>query len=216
MNKEKYIRLVLKNLKCSTAKKNEIKKELESDIVSAEESGEALDEIMARMGTPNSLAAQFNDNFSPEELKAFKRKRLWKIPGISAGVLIILLLAVFYILPKNYPLTQRGNYVEAEVMARADEAILAFAEKDYAAIRGMCASDSAKNVLSDETLSGARALFPDEWGAFITYGNAYTAEVVQRGISMAVIQMNATYENTAVTYTLMFDENLSLCGFYVK
>lgn len=101
-------------------------------------------------------------------------------------------------------------------MARADEAILAFAEKDYAAIRGMCASDSAKNVLSDETLSGARALFPDEWGAFITYGNAYTAEVVQRGNSMAVIQMNATYENTAVTYTLMFDENLSLCGFYVK
>ena len=189
---------------------------MESDIVSAEESGEALDEIMARMGTPNSLAAEFNDNFSPEELKAFKRKRLWKIPGISAGVLIILLLAVFYILPKNYPLTQRGNYVEAEVMARADEAILAFAEKDYAAIRGMCASDSAKNVLSDETLSGARALFPDEWGAFITYGNAYTAEVVQRGISMAVIQMNATYENTAVTYTLMFDENLSLCGFYVK
>ena len=216
MNQEKYIRLVLKNLKCSTAKKNEIKKELESDIVSAEESGEALDEIMARMGTPNSLAAEFNDNFSPEELKAFKRKRLWKIPGISAGVLIILLLAVFYILPKNYPLTQRGNYVEAEVMARADEAILAFAEKDYAAIRGMCASDSAKNVLSDETLSGARALFPDEWGAFITYGNAYTAEVVQRGNSMAVIQMNATYENTAVTYTLMFDENLSLCGFYVK
>ena len=67
MNKEKYIRLVLKNLKCSTAKKNEIKKELESDIVSAEESGEALDEIMARMGTPNSLAAEFNDNFSPEE-----------------------------------------------------------------------------------------------------------------------------------------------------
>lgn len=216
MNQEKYIRLVLKKLKCSGQKKNEIKKELESDIVSAEESGEALDEIMARMGTPNSLAAEFNDNFSLEELKAFKRKRLWKIPGISAGVLIILLLAVFYILPKNYPLTQRGNYVEAEVMARADEAILAFAEKDYAAIRGMCASDSAKNVLSDETLSGARALFPDEWGAFITYGNAYTAEVVQRGISMAVIQMNATYENTAVTYTLMFDENLSLCGFYVK
>ena len=70
MNKKKYIRLVLKKLKCSGQKKNEIKKELESDIVSAEESGEALDEIMARMGTPNSLAAEFNDNFSPEELKA--------------------------------------------------------------------------------------------------------------------------------------------------
>ena len=216
MNQEKYIRLVLKNLKCSGQKKNDIKKELESDIAGAEESGETLDEIMARMGTPKSLAAEFNDNFSPEELKAFKRKRLWKILGISAGVLLILLLAVFYILPKNYPLEQRGNYVESEVMARADEITLAFAEKDYASIREMCASDSVKNVLSDETLSGARALFPDEWGAFVTYGNAYTAEVVQMGNSMAVIQINATYENTAVTYTLMFDENLNLCGFYVK
>ena len=216
MNQEKYIRLVLKNLKCSTAKKNEIKKELESDIAGAEESGETLDEIMARMGTPKSLAAEFNDNFSPEELKAFKRKRLWKILGISAGVLLILLLAVFYILPKNYPLTQRGNYVEAEVMARADEAIWAFAEKDYASIREMCASESAKNLLSDETLSGARALFPDEWGEFVTYGNAYTAEVVQMGNSVAFIQINATYEHTAVTYTLTFDENLNLCGFYVK
>ena len=216
MKQEKYIRLVLKKLKCSGQKKNEIKKELESDILSAKESGETLDEVMARMGTPNSLAAEFNDNFSPEELKAFKRKRLWKILGISAGVLLILLLAVFYILPKNYPLTQRGNYVEAEVMARADEAIWAFAEKDYASIREMCASESAKNLLSDETLSGARALFPDEWGEFVTYGNAYTAEVVQMGNSMAVIQINATYENTAVTYTLMFDENLNLCGFYVK
>ncbi len=216
MKQEKYIRLVLKKLKCSGQKKNEIKKELESDILSAKESGETLDEVMARMGTPNSLAAEFNDNFSPEELKAFKRKRLWKILGISAGVLLILLLAVFYILPKNYPLTQRGNYVEAEVMARADEAIWAFAEKDYASIREMCASESAKNLLSDETLSGARALFPDEWGEFVTYGNAYTAEVVQMGNSVAFIQINATYEHTAVTYTLTFDENLNLCGFYVK
>ena len=73
-----------------------------------------------------------------------------------------------------------------------------------------------KNVLSDEILSDARALFPDEWGAFVAYGNAYTSEVVQMGNSMAVIQINATYEYTAVTYTLMFDENLNLCGFYVK
>lgn len=216
MNQEKYIRLVLKKLKCSGQKKNNIKKELESDIASARESGETFDEIMTRMGTPASLAAEFNDNFSPEELKSYRKKRLWKILGISAAALLILLLAVFYILPKNYPLEQRGNYDEAQVMARADEAILAFSEKDYASIRDMCATESARHVLSDETLSGARALFPDEWGEFITYGNAYTCEVVQMGHSAAVIQINATYEHTAVTYTLMFDEKLNLCGFYVK
>ncbi|MDE6893394.1 MAG: DUF3887 domain-containing protein [Lachnospiraceae bacterium] len=216
MNQEKYIRLVLKKLKCSGRKKNDIKKELESDIISAKENGESFDGIMARMGTPELLASEFNDNFSPEELKAYKRKKLGKILGILAGTLLILLLAALYILPKNYPLEQRDTFVEAKVIARADEVILAFSEKDYDAIREMCASDRVKNVLSDEILSDARALFPDEWGAFVAYGNAYTSEVVQMGNSMAVIQINATYEYTAVTYTLMFDENMKLCGFYVK
>ena len=75
MNQEKYIRLVLKKLKCSGRKKNDIKKELESDIISAKENGETFDGIMARMGTPELLASEFNDNFSPEELKAEKTRK---------------------------------------------------------------------------------------------------------------------------------------------
>ena len=74
MNQEKYVIAVLKKLKCSGSKKKEIRKELESDIAAALENGESLEEIMARMGSPASLAGEFNDNFSKEEITAFKRR----------------------------------------------------------------------------------------------------------------------------------------------
>ena len=78
MNQEKYVIAVLKKLKCSGSKKKEIRKELESDIAAALENGESLEEIMARMGSPASLAGEFNDNFSKEEITAFKKaERAW-------------------------------------------------------------------------------------------------------------------------------------------
>ena len=50
----------------------------------------------------------------------------------------------------------------------------------------------------------------------MTFGNIYLGEVVQMGKSYAVVQINATYENTGITYTLMFDKEMKLCAFYVK
>lgn len=216
MNQEKYIHSVLKKLKCSRPKKDEIKRELQSDISGAMEAGEAFEDIITRMGAPEALAEEFNDNFSKEELKAYKRKKLLKIVGITAGILLVLLLALFYFLPRSRPLEQSGVYTEEAVIERTQEAVSYFYEKDYVSLREMCTLESMKKALSDETLSEARNMFDEDWGAFVTYGNAYTAEITQMGNSMALIQINATYEHAAVTYTLMFDENLSLCGFYVK
>lgn len=216
MNQEKYIHSVLKKLKCSRPKKDEIKRELQSDIAGAMEAGEDFEDIIMRMGSPEALAEEFNDNFSKEELKAYKRKHILIIAGIIAGILLILLLALFYFLPRSRPLEQSGVYTEEAVIERAQETISFFYEKDYASIREMCTLESMKEAMSDDTLTDARNMFTDDWGAFVTYGNAYTAEVIQMGNSMALIQINATYEHAAVTYTLMFDENLSLCGFYVK
>lgn len=216
MNQEKYIHSILKKLKCSNSKKNEIKRELQSDIAGAMETGESLENIIARMGSPRALAEEFNDNFSKEELRACKRKKIIKITGITAGVLLVLLLALFYFLPKSYPLEQRGIYTEATVTERAKEAISYFYEEDYASIREMCILENMKKAMADENLTKARNMFGEDWGGFVTYGNAYTAEIIQMGKSMAFIQINATYKHAAVTYTLTFDENLNLCGFYVK
>lgn len=216
MNKEKYVIAVLKKLKCSGSKKKEIRKELESDIAAALENGESLEEIMARMGSPASLAGEFNDNFSKEEITAFKRRKGLGIAGVIIGILVVLLLLGFYMIPKNYPMGKSGLYTEEEVTERTKTVISYFDEGDYEAIQEMCFSKSMEQAMTEEKLEEVKKLFGEDWGEFVTFGNIYLGEVVQMGKSYAVVQINATYENTGITYTLMFDKEMKLCAFYVK
>ena len=216
MNQEKYVIAVLKKLKCSGSKKKEIRKELESDIAAALENGESLEEIMARMGSPASLAGEFNDNFSKEEITAFKRRKGLGIAGVIIGILVVLLLLGFYMIPKNYPMGKSGLYTEEEVTERTKTVISYFDEGDYEAIQEMCFSKSMEQAMTEEKLEEVKKLFGEDWGEFVTFGNIYLGEVVQLGKSYAVVQINATYENTGITYTLMFDKEMKLCAFYVK
>lgn len=216
MNQEKYIRAVLKKLRCSGRKKKEIQKELESDISAALENGESLEEIMERMGAPASLAGEFNDNFPKEEIAAFKRRKGLVIAGIIIGILLVFFLLAFYMLPKNYPMGKSGFYTEEEVTRQTKAVISYFNEGDYDALKAMCFSEDMEQIMTEEKLGEVKKLFGDDWGEFVAYGNIYLGEVVQMGKSYAVVQINATYENTGITYTLMFDKDMKLCSFYVK
>lgn len=216
MNQEQYVRSVLKRLKCSSGKKKDIRRELESDIAGAMEGGETWEEIRKRMGEASAVAAEFNENFSKEELKEAKRKKIWSIIGIVAAALAVLLAAGFYILPKGYPIEERGNYSEEEVVTEALVVIKYFSEEDYEAIQAKCSTEKMAQVMTGENLEETRKIFGDDWGSIVSYGNAYTSEIVQMGKSTAVVQINVTYENTAITYTISFDKNMKLCGFYMK
>lgn len=216
MNQEKYIKAVLKKLRCSGSKKKEIRKELESDISGAMENGETLEEIMNRMGAPASLAGEFNENFPKEETMAFRRRRGWQIAGIVTGILVLLLLLGFYMLPKNYPIGKSGLYTEEKVTEQTKAVISYFNDGNYEAIQEMCFSEDMEQTMTEEKMEEVKKLFGEDWGEFVTYGNLYIGEVVQMGRPYAVVQINATYENTGITYTLMFDKEMKLCGFYMK
>lgn len=215
MNQEQYMKAVLKKLKCSSQKKKDIRRELESDIAEATDGGETWEEIRSRMGEAAAVAAEFNDNFSEEELKAAKRKKVWSVIGIIAVLLVILLAVGYYILPKGYPIEERGVYSEEEVTAEAMEIIGYFSDEDYEAIQERSTEKMAQ-IMTGENLGETRELFGDDWGSLVSYGNAYTSEIVQMGTSIAVVQINVIYENTGITYTISFDEDMKLCGFYMK
>lgn len=216
MNQEQYVKAVLRKLKCSGGKKKEIRRELEADIAAALEGGETWEAVRSRMGEASAVAAEFNDNFPQEELNAAKRKKGWTVVGIVAAVLIVFAAVGFFAVPKSYPIEQRGNYSEAQVIEQAKTIIDRFNEEDYEAIREMCATEEMAQVMTEENLADARNMCGENWGSFVSYGNAYSAEVVQMGVSMAVVQINATYENTGITYTISLDKDLKLCGFYMK
>ena len=61
MNGKKYIKSIVKNLKCFKTKREDIKRQLEADFQAAMETGETLEEIQVRMGMPENVAKEFND-----------------------------------------------------------------------------------------------------------------------------------------------------------
>lgn len=215
MNQEQYIKAILKKLKCSNSKKQEIRRELEADIADALESGETLEELIKRMGEPSLAAEEFNNNFSKEELSKAKKKKVIIITSVILAVLVILFLAGFWAIPKSYPLEKSGTYTESEVIAQAEAVIAWFNEDDYDSLRA-CATERMKPFMTKESMDEAKSYIGGDWGTFLSYGNAYAVEVKQMGTSTAIVQIAATYENTAVTYTISFDQDLNLAGFYMR
>lgn len=215
MNQEQYIKSILKKLKCGNEKKKEIRKELEADIAGALEAGETMEDIMKRMGDASFVASEFNNNFSEKELAKAKQKKILITTISILMILMVVFTAGFWAIPKSYPLEKNGTYTEEEVIEQAKTVIEFFNAEDYDSLAAS-STTRMKQYMTKQGLEGAKAYIGDDWGAFLAYGNAYTCEVIQMGNSSVVVQITATYENTAVTYTLTFDKNLDLAGFYMK
>ena len=62
----------------------------------------------------------------------------------------------------------------------------------------------------------AKKTIGDDWGTFRNFGKTYMTEIRQNGQSFAMVQMNASYDNVSVTYTLTFDVEMKLAGIYMK
>ena len=74
MNK-KYINQIVRKLKCSKKKREEIKKQLLSDFSAEFENVEREQEIISRMGNSEEIAEEFNNSFSEEEKKKYKKEK---------------------------------------------------------------------------------------------------------------------------------------------
>lgn len=80
MNKEKYIKKVIRLLNCSQQQKKKIKLDLENDIEMALKNGESFEEIIQRMGTPKELAHEFNENMGVKTRRSYKKNN-WHYYG---------------------------------------------------------------------------------------------------------------------------------------
>lgn len=213
--KDKYIRQIVKRLKCSKEKREDIKKQLSSDIMAAMENGETVEDIIRRMGTPAEIAEEFNRSFTDAEQKLYRREKWMKRLVIAAVIMIILAAAVYWILPKHMALTESTAFQEDEVKAQTEQIIYLLDAGDYEAL-GQKADEKLKPYLNAETMEKAKDSLRADWGAFQSFGNVYMGEVKQMGQRYVVVQMNAAYEHISVTYTLTFDEDMELSGLYMK
>ncbi|MGN0307415.1 MAG: DUF3887 domain-containing protein [Lachnospiraceae bacterium] len=212
---KKYVKKIIRGLKCSGKRRNEIRQQLSAEIMADLENGEPMEGIMERMGSPKEIAEEFNRSFSTEEQKKYKKEKRNKILLNSAVLLLLLGLAVYCFLPKSKWLSDSSSFQEEEVLARAEEIILLVEEDDYAAIQE-CAAYELKSYFDEDSIRSGKTLISPEWGTRESMGKPYSVEVTQMGRKLAVVQINVSYENTSVTYTISFNENMELAGLYMR
>ena len=100
MEAEKYVNSIVKKIKCTNARKKEIKTQLLSDIAMRHESGESVEEIMESMGAAEEIAEAFEQNLSKADKKAYKRRRILMTIGSIVLVLFLLCRYVWWLIPK--------------------------------------------------------------------------------------------------------------------
>ncbi len=216
MTRQQYIRQVIKHLKCSSSRKKEIGRQLDSHIELALSEGRALEEILKEMGEPEAIAEEFNENFDAEERKKSKKHKLAAVlAALSALVLAVGGLAAWWMIPKQREIADSRFFTEDALLARTEEVLEVFNRNDYDGLRE-CFAPEVTEVLEMEALAKSRALISDDWGEFRSMGHAYMAELSQRGVHTAIVQVNAAYDNVGVTFTLLYDRNMNLVGFYMK
>lgn len=215
MDAGKYAGQVVKYLKCSGSKKREIRKQITSDIQAAAEEGSAPEQVIRDMGEPKALAAEFNESFSEAEKKAAARTKIWKILAVALAVLIILAALIWWALPKTRYLSDSRTFSEEQVRERAEWIIACFNAEDYEGMKPYL-SEPMDGYMSQESMAQMKLYIGDDWGEMINVGNSYLLEISQMWQKYAMVQITVSYEKVAVTYTMNFDRDLKLAGFYLK
>ncbi len=215
MNAEQYVNNVAKRIKCSGRKKKEIKRQLLTDINIRMEHGEALEEIIAQMGTASEIAQGFNENISSEERKAYRRNRVLMIIIPIAVLLVLLAVFVCWMLPKGKDIEQSRYFDKAGVEAAMKETIELLDAGAFESLQEK-AIPQLQNFLNKEEMDKVRKKMSEDWGERQQFGTVYVAEVEQGGKHFAVGEITVTYDNITVTYRLTYDKDMRLAGLYVR
>lgn len=214
MNKEKYINNVLKNINCSKNDKVKIKEDLNSDIAVALDSGESWVEIKKRLGSPEELASELNENFDYPVRSNSKRNIFI---GVFIGVTVVILSIVLlfnYFVPKSSSIDE-SKIFDIEVLNQKVELVIDCLNTDNYEQLMTISNDLMKQSLSYEELNSA-ILSLGELGDFKSITRTNFSEVKNKKEIMAVGEIVALYEQKSVTYTISFDEDMKLAGLYMK
>ena len=215
MTAEQYVKEVGKLLKCRASKKKEIKSQLLSEIHSAVASGADLEDVLKRMGIPWDYANRYNDRFDRAERKAAKRERALKIWGIVLLVIAVLAAVIYWNLPKWSDISSSTIFDEDDVKAQTEEIIRLYSDNDFQAVTERM-NDDMRQVLNAATLQYTKSQMKEDFGELLAFGNMYASEAKQNGRSYAMVQVSVSYSNMSVSYTITFDADMKLAGFYVK
>lgn len=213
MNQEKYLKAVMRKLACSRKEKQKIYHDIKNDIEVAFNSGEKMDDIIKRMGSPEELAKEFNENMGVDS-----RRSKWKIIGLVFLIVAVLAFALYlYVrssLPEYEALGTSGLYQQDIVEEEVSQVIEALNRDDDQALIAM-ADSSMRQAMEKQPLSQAKETL-GELGEYQKITSQNYVEITQKGKTCVTGEIVALYEQRSVTYTISFDQDGKLIGLYMK
>lgn len=215
MNEKQYVNAIARKIKCGGEKKKEIKKQLLMDIHLRKEQGEQLEEIISHMGTATEIADSFNETISIKEQKRYVRNKVLKIVLPVVAILILLILFVYWILPKSTEIEQSKYFSKEQVEKAMKETIELLDAEAYEDLQKN-AIPQMQSILNAETIHSVKEKLSDNWGERKSFGAVYMAEMTQGNQHFAVGEITVTYENVSVTYRLTYDEDMRFAGIYIR
>lgn len=215
MTEQKYVDAIVKKVIATNARKKDIREQLLCDIRTRMEKGDTAEEVFAQMGTVQEVADSFNESVSQTERKKYIRKIRIKIAIPIVAVVCALICLVYWWIPKGRAIEDSKIFTKEQVESAMMETVTLFERGDYDSMQ-QNAIPQMQSVLNQSSMNEVKKMFHENWGERTQVGVFYIQEAVQKNTHMAVGQVTVTYENTVVTYTLLYDPDMRLCGFYVK
>lgn len=226
MKQQEYIRKTARKLQCKRKKRTEFTRQLTSDIESALEYGEDWNAIQERLGKPEEVARDFNENLG-EAAIAYRKKRTLLL-GLVIGIdtVLLLFIVIFGILhftrsdsnknPIAASPTPAGDALAKETAIQlSNEMITLFNADDYEGIIDR-SNDDIRSSLSAEALQKAKDEIMAGAGEFQVIEENYATHIMERDITYTMVQTKARYANQTVIFTISWDPQNRLCGFYLK
>lgn len=213
MNKKQYIKKVVKLLGCSRQQKRKIQLDLENDIEMALKQGESLEDIIQRMGAPEEVAREFNENMGVQPPRSHK-KMIIIIIGLLVGVGLAVFLFIRSMIPEYTDLQDSSYFQQEQVAQIMAEVILDVSPLDEQSLIERC-DETMAQTLTEHSLSEALESL-GELGDFQRITSERYVEVNQNGYICVIGEIVALYQKRSVTYTITLDQNYQLAGLYMK
>ena len=133
-------------------------------------------------------------------------------------MLILLILAaglIWWIIPKQIWLEDSKVFDVNVVEAQSKTVLDCFDRDDYETLKEM-SDDKMREFLNNHDLKSDKPLIAEDWGKREEIGKVYMVELTQKGRKSAVVQIHVQYEHANVMYTISFNRDMELQGFWMQ
>ena len=129
------------------------------------------------------------------------------------SILLLIIITFTACSPKSLP----EKFDAEKVKASAESVITLFNNEEYDKITNEFIREDLKAGLTPDILSNAKAQVMPNSGSFTEFSkSSLVAQKDKTGNDIVAAVIAVKYQNQTVTYTISFDENLKIIGFYLK